>query len=133
MLTCIMHEMIEEMLMLTVVVFQVLAKWIFKIKSTLYVCLSIVFLSETVMQSHLAGKKHVALVKFKQSQQSLADRSIFVRGFPFGTTDAELKNVFSFFGNVIKVVISKEQVSTFSCTWHWLGLDSTGQTAAWSC
>jgi hypothetical protein len=76
-------------------------------------CLSIIFTLETVMRSHLVGKKHLALINFRQSQQSLADRSIFVRGFQFGTTDVELKNLFSIYGNVVKVVINKEQVSMF--------------------
>ena len=63
------------------------------------------------MLDHLAGKKHLNLVQFRQLQQSRADRSIFVRGFPLGTTKAELNDVFSKFGQVANVVIiSNDQV-----------------------
>jgi len=80
------------------------------------------YCAEIVLHSHLNGKKHQSLIKFRELQQSQAERSAFVRGFMFGTTEAQLKNVFAVFGNVLKVVISKEQVcsANLSCLWFYL-------------
>jgi RNA recognition motif-containing protein len=63
-----------------------------------------------VMKNHVLGKRHQALAKLRQSQQLLAERSIFVRGFPFGTSDEKLKKVFSNFGEVCNIILNKEEV-----------------------
>ena len=81
--------------------------WQIVVPSIMFVCLC---RAEVVMRSHLNGRKHQSLIKFKELQQSQADRSAFVCGFPFGTTEIQLKNMFTVYGNILKVVVSKEQV-----------------------
>ena len=62
------------------------------------------------MQYHLGGKRHQNAIKFWDERQEQAKLSIFVRGYPHGTTEEELWDYFSQYGRVMKVTIVKPKV-----------------------
>lgn len=59
------------------------------------------------MQYHLGGKRHQNAIRFWEERQEQARLSIFVRGYPNGTTEEELWEYFSQYGRVTKVTIVK--------------------------
>ena len=63
------------------------------------------------MQYHLGGKRHQNAIKFWEQRQEQARLSIFVRGYPNGTTEEELWEYFSQYGRVTKVTIVKPNVN----------------------
>ena len=62
------------------------------------------------MQYHLGGKRHQNAIKFWEERQKQAEISLFVRGYPIGTTEEELWEYFSQYGRVTKVTIVKPKV-----------------------
>lgn len=63
------------------------------------------------MQDHVKGKKHLRLADIQRRQQQQAERSVYVRGFAYGTKDSTLKNFFSKFGALDNVFLDRERVS----------------------
>ncbi|KAL3835818.1 hypothetical protein ACJMK2_021289 [Sinanodonta woodiana] len=57
------------------------------------------------MQHHMRGKRHQTSLKYWSERKVQADLSLYVRGFPPRTTDNELWNYFSQWGQVTKVTV----------------------------
>lgn len=61
------------------------------------------------MKSHLQGKRHCRLFDEQRKRREDVECSIFVRGFPPGTTDTQLQMIFSRFGPVTNVFLETER------------------------
>ncbi|NXT30409.1 STPAP polymerase, partial [Syrrhaptes paradoxus] len=59
--------------------------------------------------AHLRGKKHRRLQQLRSRRRAQERRSLFVAGFPRGTSPAELAAYFRAFGDVAIVVMDKEK------------------------
>ena len=68
------------------------------------------YFSELVMECHLKSKRHCRFAEEQRKRKEDSDCSIFVRGFPPGTTDHHLKLFFNRFGMVTNVFLEKERV-----------------------
>ncbi|XP_074786323.1 LOW QUALITY PROTEIN: speckle targeted PIP5K1A-regulated poly(A) polymerase-like [Athene noctua] len=61
------------------------------------------------LADHLRGKKHQRLRNLRAERRAQEQRSLFVSGFPRGTSAAELTEYFGAFGDVATVVMDKEK------------------------
>ncbi|KAI0238193.1 Speckle targeted PIP5K1A-regulated poly(A) polymerase, partial [Lamellibrachia satsuma] len=61
------------------------------------------------MECHLKGKRHCRFAEEQRKRKEDSECSIFVRGFPPGTTDHQLKLFFNRFGMVTNVFLEKER------------------------
>ena len=62
------------------------------------------------MKEHMKGKKHLRLAGLQERQQSVSERSIYVRGFPYSATENSLKKYFTRFGQIKSCFLEKEKV-----------------------
>ena len=62
------------------------------------------------MRWHIQGKRHKNALEFWKNRQAQAKTSVFVRGFPIGTSEQELWQYFAQFGRVTKVSLVKPKV-----------------------
>ncbi len=62
------------------------------------------------MKSHENGKKHLRLAAQHRKQLELAEKTLFVRGFPKGTLPQNLQQYFSNFGPVHTVSCDRRNV-----------------------
>ena len=63
------------------------------------------------MKDHVKGKKHLRMADIVNRQKRQAERSIFVRGFSYGTKEITLQKLFSNYGPVDLVFIDRERVN----------------------
>lgn len=66
---------------------------------------------ESVMEVHVKGKKHSQLEQIQRQQAASVAKSVYVRGFPPGSTADQLTEFFQQFGTVNKVIVDREYVS----------------------
>ncbi|NXR88970.1 STPAP polymerase, partial [Hypocryptadius cinnamomeus] len=59
--------------------------------------------------SHLSGRRHRRLRRFRAERLAQEQRSLFVSGFPRGTAPERLRRHFRAFGPVATVVMDKEK------------------------
>lgn len=64
--------------------------------------------SDIVMNTHIQGKRHIELEKLQKKQMSTATKSLYVRGYPSGSTSNQIAQFFTGFGKVDKIVLEKE-------------------------
>ena len=62
------------------------------------------------MKSHLLGKRHLRRAEEQRKRKDEVECSVFVRGFPSGTTEGVLRSSFSRFGKVANVFLETERV-----------------------
>ncbi|XP_078581688.1 speckle targeted PIP5K1A-regulated poly(A) polymerase-like [Branchiostoma floridae x Branchiostoma japonicum] len=65
--------------------------------------------SASTLQAHFAGKRHQRLMGLKEGRQNQADRSVFITGFGKGTSELELTDYFSKYGDVSNVFMDKDK------------------------
>jgi len=85
---------------------------------------SAVWLSESHLEQHINGRRHQFMLA-QLRQRLCARRSVFVRGFLYGTTSGELGAVFGTFGGISQVIVNQEKVMSsalsagfYSCSYQ---------------
>jgi len=67
-------------------------------------------LTDNILEQHINGCRHQFMLT-QLRQRLRARRSVFVRGFLFGTTAAELSKLFRVFGSVSEVILNQNKVN----------------------
>ncbi|XP_053575933.1 speckle targeted PIP5K1A-regulated poly(A) polymerase isoform X2 [Bombina bombina] len=61
------------------------------------------------LADHLHGRRHVRLCEERDRRQQQQERSVYVSGFPKGSTEEQLKGVFQGIGSVKSIVMDKDR------------------------
>uniref|UniRef100_UPI00398F3EDF speckle targeted PIP5K1A-regulated poly(A) polymerase isoform X2 n=1 Tax=Pristiophorus japonicus TaxID=55135 RepID=UPI00398F3EDF len=61
------------------------------------------------LNDHLKGKKHQKLLSVRTTRKSQQEKSVFVSGFPKGTSNLEITDYFQNFGVVASVIMDKDK------------------------